>query len=36
MSSNKFNYVNYADRIVRENLLDWQQKIEDYLIEFYQ
>lgn len=36
MSNNKFNYVNYADRIVRENLLYWQQKIEDYLIEFYQ
>ncbi|MGB3759954.1 MAG: hypothetical protein WBA07_26870 [Rivularia sp. (in: cyanobacteria)] len=35
MSINQFNYINYADRRVSTNLLYWQQKIQDYLIEYY-
>jgi hypothetical protein len=35
MTRNQFSYVNYADRIVISNLLYWQDKIQNYLIEFY-
>lgn len=35
MTKNQFSYVKYADRIVIANLLYWQEKIQDYLIEFY-
>jgi hypothetical protein len=35
MTKNKFVYVNYANNAVTANLLYWQDKIQDYLIEFY-
>ncbi|NJN07552.1 MAG: hypothetical protein HC815_05995 [Richelia sp. RM1_1_1] len=35
MSTNTFNYVKYTDRKARISLLYWQQKIQDYLVEFY-
>ncbi len=35
MKKNEFYYVNYADRMVISNLLYWQEKIQNYLIEFY-
>ncbi|MBD2777751.1 hypothetical protein [Iningainema tapete] len=35
MTKNKFDYVNYANNVVAANLLYWQDKIQDYLIEFY-
>ena len=35
MPKNRFEYINYATDTVINNLLDWRQKIEDYLIEFY-
>jgi hypothetical protein len=35
MTQNQFHYVKYAERIVITNLLYWQDKIQDYLIEFY-
>lgn len=35
MTKNKFVYVNYANNMVATNLLYWQDKIQDYLIEFY-
>ena len=35
MTKNRFTYVNYADRRVTTDLLYWQDKIQDYLIEFY-
>ncbi len=35
MSINEFFYVNYADRRVILDLLFWQDKIEEYLTEFY-
>lgn len=35
MSINRFEYINYATDTVISDLFHWQQKIEDYLIEFY-
>ena len=35
MAINKFTYVKYADLQVINNLLYWQNKVQDYLIEFY-
>jgi hypothetical protein len=35
MIKNRFTYVNYADRRVTTDLLYWQNKIQDYLVEFY-
>lgn len=35
MTRNEFIYVSYADSIILTDLLYWQDKITDYLIEFY-
>jgi hypothetical protein len=35
MTINRFAYINYADPQVISNLLYWQNKVEDYLIEVY-
>jgi hypothetical protein len=35
MNKNKFTYVNYADRKLLTDLLYWQEKITDYLEEYY-
>jgi len=35
MPKNRFEYINYATDTVISNLFDWRQKIENYLIEFY-
>ncbi|MUH01859.1 hypothetical protein F7734_60265 [Scytonema sp. UIC 10036] len=35
MTKNQFTYLKYADWQVISNLLQWQNKIQDYLMEFY-
>ena len=35
MTKNSFNYVNYADSITITNLIFWQEKIDEYIREFY-
>jgi len=35
MPINRFEYINYATDTVISDLFHWRQKIEDYLIEFY-
>jgi hypothetical protein len=35
MTINQFIFINYANDVVIFNLLDWQNKIQSYLIEYY-